>query len=183
MVFDIPSQPLETALAEFGARTGFQVLYETTVTNERRSHELKGTYSPDTALRQLLSGTGLSFDYIENHAFTLVQAPVQPSRSIMDFRDYLGDIQAKLLEALCARAETQPGAYNVVMQFSIGRTGRIENPHLLGSTGTEARDGVIVAALSHLMVDQAPPAEMPQPVTMVLKSDERGARECRESRR
>jgi hypothetical protein len=37
--------------------------------------------------------------------------------------------------------------------------------------------------LSHFSVDRAPPADMPQPVTMVLKSDQRGARECLENQR
>jgi hypothetical protein len=181
--FDIPSLPLESALASFGAETGFQILYDTALTAGRRSHEVRGKYSPDTALRQLLSGTGLSFDYIEDHAFTLLEAPLGPTRSIADFREYLGVIQRTLMAALCQRGETQPGTYNVVMQFSIGRTGRVENPHLLNSTGMESRDKAVEEALSRLAIGRAPPGDMPQPVTVVLKSDERGARECRESRR
>jgi hypothetical protein len=183
VAFDIPSLPLESALAAFGTKSGFQVLYESTLTAGRRSHDVKGMYAPDTALRQLLSETGLSFDYIEDHAFTLVEVAPQPTRSIRDFREYLGVVQADLMAALCQKAETQPGAYNVAMQFSIGRTGRIENPHLLNSTGAETRDSVIVAALSRLTVGRIPPADMPQPVTMVLKSDQRGTRECQEGRR
>ena len=181
--FDIPALPLESALAAFGAKSGFQVLYETALAAGRRSHEVKGTYTPDTALRQLLSGTGLSFDYIEDHAFTLIDTPVQPTRSASDFREYLGTVQTGLMAALCQRTETQPGAYNIAMQFSIGRTGSIENPHLLNSTRAQSRDDAVMAALSHLTVGRAPPADMPQPVTMVLKSDERGPRECREGRR
>lgn len=180
--FDIPSQPLESALATFGAKTGFQVLYETALTVGRRSREVKGVYTPDIALRHLLLGTGLSFDYIENHAFTLAEAPLRPTRTIADFREYLGVVQSSLMAALCQRVETQPGAYNVAMQFSIGRTGRVENPHLLNSTGVESRDNAVVAALSRLTVGRTPPADMPQPVTMVLKSDERGARECQGAR-
>jgi Secretin and TonB N terminus short domain len=135
LAFDIPSLPLESALASFDEKSGFQVLYETTLTTGRRSHELKGTYTPDTALRRLLSGTGLSFDYIEDHAFTLVEAPPRSTRSVMDFHDYLGVVQDSLMAALCARAETQPGVYNIAMQFSIGRAGKLENVHLLNSTG------------------------------------------------
>jgi hypothetical protein len=184
LAFDIPSLPLESALAAFGAKTGFQVLYETALTAGRRSQEVKGRYTPDTALRRLLSGTGLNVDYIEDHAFTLMEASLQATRSAMEFREYLGVVQASLMAALCQRAETQPGAYNVAMQFSIGQTGRINNPRLLNSTGAETRDDALIAALSRLTVDRTPPpADMPQPVTMLLKSDERGARECRETRR
>jgi hypothetical protein len=183
IAFDIPSLSLESALAAFGAKSGYQVLYETALTVGRRSHEVKGVYTPDTALRQLLSGTGLGFDYIEDHAFTLLEAPLEPARNVMDFREYLGVVQSGLMAALCQRPETQPGVYNVAMQFSIGRSGRIENPHLLGSTGAETRDSAIMAALSRLTVSRDPPTGMPQPVTMVLKSDERGARECQEGRR
>jgi TonB family protein len=183
IAFDIPSLSLETALAVFGAKSGYQVLYETNLTVGRRSHEVKGMYSADAALRQLLSGTGLSFDYIEDHAFTLSETSLQPTHSVMDFREYLGIVQSGLMTVLCQRAETQPGTYNVAMQFSIGRSGRIENPHLLNSTGAQTLDSAVMAALSRLTVARAPPADMPQPVTMVLKSDERGARECQESRR
>jgi hypothetical protein len=183
IAFDIPSLSLDSALAVFGAKSGYQVLYETALTVGRRSHEVKGAYTADTALRQLLSGTGLSFDYIEDHAFTLSEAPLRPNRSVMDFREYLGIVQSGLMAVLCQRAETEPGAYNVAMQFSIGRTGNIENPHLLNSTGAETRDNAVMAALSRLTVGRTPPADMPQPVTMVLKSDERGAHECQEGRR
>jgi hypothetical protein len=183
IAFDIPSLPLDTALATFGAKSGYQVLYEAALTVGRQSHEVKGVYTPDVALRQLLSGTGLNFDYIEDHAFTLLEASLRPTRNVMDFREYLGIVQSGLMALLCQRAETQPGTYNVAMQFSIGRSGSIENPHLLNSTGVETRDNAVMVALSRLTVGQAPPADMPQPVTMVLKSDERGARECQEVRR
>lgn len=181
--FDIPSLPLEEAIAAFGAASGYQVLYETALTIGLWSHQVKGTYTADTALRRLLAGSNLRSDYIEDHAFTLMRAELPTARTIADFRDYLGVVQSSLMAALCQRGETRPGAYNVVMQFSIGRTGRIENPLLLNSSGVESRDNTLQAVLSRLIFDRGPPADMPQPVTMVLKSDGRGARECQEGRR
>jgi TonB C terminal len=178
LAFDIPAQSLETALEAFGARSSFQVLYETALTVGRHSHELKGTFTPEAALQRLLSGTGLSFDYIEDRAFTLLLAPPQPSRSMADFSDYLGTVQTGVMATLCQRAETRPGLYNVAMQFRIDASGRIEDARLLNSTGVKARDTAVATALSHLAIGRIPPADMPQPVTMMLKSDDRGAREC-----
>jgi hypothetical protein len=172
--FNIPSQPLGSALEAFATVSGLQVLYETALTKDRRSTEVRGMYTHEVALRRLLSGTGLDFDYTEERAFTLV--PVQPrslaaqARSIAGFNQYLGTVQAGVMAALCGRAETRPGAFRLAMQFWIGGSGRIENPSLLNSTGAASRDAAIADTLTHIAFSAAPPASMPQPVTMVLRA-------------
>lgn len=172
--FNIPSQPLESALEAFGAVSRLQVLYETALTKGRRSTEVKGTYTQERALRRLLSGTGLDFDYTEERAFTLVPAqprsPAAQARSIANFNQYLGTVQAGVMAALCGRAETRPGAFSLAMQFWIGDSGRIENPNLLKSTGAASRDAAIADTLAHVAFSAAPPPSMPQPVTMVLRA-------------
>jgi hypothetical protein len=56
------------------------------------------------------------------------------------------------------------------MQFWIGSSGRLENPGLLNSTGTVSRDTAITDVLTHVAFGEAPPAGLPQPVTMVLRA-------------
>lgn len=172
--FNIPSQPLESALEAFGAVSRLQVLYETALTKDRRSTEVRGMYTHEVALRRLLSGTGLDFDYTEERAFTLVPAQPRSSAvqagSIAVFHQYLGTVQAGVMAALCERAETRPGAFSFAMQFWIGGSGRIENPSLLKSTGAASRDAAIADTLTHVAFRAAPPASMPQPVTMVLRA-------------
>jgi hypothetical protein len=69
------------------------------------------------------------------------------------------------------------------MQFSIGGSGRIENPRLLNSTGITRRDIAITEALTHVAFGRSPPSAMPQPITMVLMAGPADARdECGSAR-
>ncbi|MDB5607895.1 MAG: Secretin/TonB short N-terminal domain protein [Bradyrhizobium sp.] len=102
--FNIPSQPLEVALDAYGAASRLQVLYETALTSGRRSTEVKGVYTQEAALRLLLSGTGLDFDYTEERAFTLVPAGPRSraglNRQIADFNQFLGSVQVGVMAAV-----------------------------------------------------------------------------------
>ena len=183
--FDIPAQPLETALQAFGEGSRLQVLYETALTAGRRSSDVKGAFTRGAALRQLLSGTGLEFTYTDERAFTLVPTRIalQPNPNIADYNRFLGDVQAGVLAALCGNPETRPGAFRLAMQFWIGEAGRIEGPRLLSSTGLERRDAAVTETLKRVTFSRSPPAGMPQPLTMVLSAGPADARdECRDAR-
>lgn len=181
--FDIPAQPLETALGAFGAASRLQVLYETSMTEGRRSTEVRSLPSHETALRRLLADTGLDFTYTEERAFTLIYARQFLTRPISDFYPYLGDVQSRIVALLCRYDETRPGAFRIAMQFRIKPDGRIETPVLLASTGTSRRDAAITDLLTNLSVNAVPPADMPQPVTMVLHSGAPNGTETAASRK
>ena len=183
ILYEIPAQSLETALEAFGAKSRFQVLYETALTSGRRSSEVKGWFTREDALRLLLKGTGLTFTYTDELAFTLQpeRSQSRESRSIADFNQFLGTVQAKVMTALCRSAETRPGPFRLAMQFWINGSGKIENPILLSSTGTPRRDVAIIDVMNQVAFLQSPPANMPQPVTMVLKPGPADAHECRGS--
>ncbi len=183
--FHIPAQSLETALEAFGEQSRMQVLYETTLTAGRRSNEIKGALTRDQALRQLLSGTGLEFTYTTDRAFTLapVRAAGGTNQNLAGFNPFLGLVQAGVLAALCRNPETRPGAFRLAMQFWIGNSGRIENAHLLKSTGVDRRDAAIAVALKRVALDRLPPPDMPQPITIVLKAQTADMRnECMDAR-
>ncbi|MCK9910797.1 hypothetical protein MXD81_16740, partial [Microbacteriaceae bacterium K1510] len=58
-------------------------------------------------------------------------------------------------------------------------SGAVARVELIGSTGSEDRDRVYAAALHSLSIGEAPPQDMPQPVTlMVLPRASRVAAEC-----
>jgi outer membrane receptor protein involved in Fe transport len=59
--FDIPAQDLATALNQFGVQSGREVLYTSDILTAKRSARVQGELEPDTALRVLLAGTGLSY--------------------------------------------------------------------------------------------------------------------------
>lgn len=57
--YEIAAQPLATALAEFAAMSGINLLYRPGLAEGRRSSAIKGNYSAPLALQKLLQGTGL----------------------------------------------------------------------------------------------------------------------------
>jgi secretin/TonB-like protein len=178
--FDIPAQPLGAALEVFSAVSQLQVLYVTALASGRNSSAVNGVYSRQAALQELLKGTGLEFKYTEDHAFTLVQSS-RGTRgpAIREFHHFLGGVQSGIMAALCRRPETRPGDFKVALEFSIGSSGQLEHPSLLNSTGDERRDAAISEALTSLVLAEAPPQGMPQPVTMVLRDGPpRGMDEC-----
>jgi len=175
--FNIPSQPLDAGLAAFGSASHMQVLYETALASGRRSTEVDGVYTQEDALRLLLSGTGLDFEYTEERAFTVVPTKAPTARPVTDFFPFLGKVQAGVLAALCRQAKSRPGKFRTAMQFWIGTSGKIESPTLLSSAGSDERDAAIVEALTHVDLNKAPPSDMPQPITMVLTASN-GEDEC-----
>ncbi|MBD9595028.1 MULTISPECIES: TonB-dependent receptor [unclassified Ensifer] len=59
--FDIPSQPLSTALNAFGRQSGLQVTLAASTSQGLRSATVSGTMTADQALARLLSGTDISY--------------------------------------------------------------------------------------------------------------------------
>jgi hypothetical protein len=175
--FDIPSQPLEAALDVYGAVTRTQVFYETALAAGRQSNQVKGVYTPYAALRLLLGGTGLDFDYTTERTVALTPArrPASNARSQVEghpdigkFDHFLGGVQAGVMAALCGHPEARPGDFKVAVRFWITGSGAIANPALLASTGKPSRDLAITNILARLAFSEPPPAQMPQPITMVL---------------
>lgn len=58
-VFDIPPQPLASALIAFARQSGIQLSADSRLLAERQSPGVQGHYSSSQALRQLLRGSGL----------------------------------------------------------------------------------------------------------------------------
>ncbi len=59
--FNIPSQPLASALNAFGRQSGLQVTLAAATSEGIRSTAVNGTLEPQQALTRLLSGTGISY--------------------------------------------------------------------------------------------------------------------------
>ncbi|MPZ38691.1 MAG: TonB-dependent receptor [Rhizobiales bacterium] len=61
--FSIPAGPLSQALASFGRQSGLQVTYPAEITAGKRSPGMNGSATPEQALAQILSGSGLSYGF------------------------------------------------------------------------------------------------------------------------
>ncbi|WP_347888985.1 secretin and TonB N-terminal domain-containing protein [Nitrosomonas europaea] len=62
VTINIPSQPLSDALLQLGQQTSLQILYTPDLVRKLNTSGLRGNYTPENALRQLLKGTGIEYE-------------------------------------------------------------------------------------------------------------------------
>jgi len=173
IAFEIPAQPLDAALDAFSAASSIQVFYENSLTEGRRSTEVKGKFAPQTALRLLLFKSGLTARMIAPSTISIAkpQAAETPDAAERQAkRSYLpayGLMQAGIMKALCGHAATRPDDYRIVLQYLLSASGRVEHLKLIRSSGDGNRDVAIIGALQDIVL--LPPGEMPQPVTIAIE--------------
>jgi hypothetical protein len=182
ITFDIPAQPLASALESYGAASGREVLYNAQLATGRVSNTLKGVFTAEAALPILLGGTGLAAHYTAQDAFVVVPAPADsverekapattdaavPEGRIR-YASYYGLVQQRIKDAFCGNAAIRPGGYRIALRFWIGPTGGVLRSKRLGTTGDPGRDLAIDNTMRSLTVDEAPPAGLAQPFTMVV---------------
>ncbi len=174
--FDIPRQPLQAALEQYGIRTGQALLYETRILAGRFSSPVVGRYTPDAALHRLIEGTGVRADYVNAHAFVLsldAAAPRAAARVPAGKARYYGLLQAGIEQALCADPATAPGAYRVGMRFWLDGAGVMQRFEMAGTTGDVVLDEKIVVRLRGFSVGEPPPSGVRQPLTVLIEPGDR----------
>jgi hypothetical protein len=191
--FDIPAQSLARSLEAYSTVTGIVAVYNGNLALGRQAVRVRGHYSPETALRFLLRGSGLLAQYTARDAFVLTLAPTSIAlrtpatiaqaalaRQGAAERRYSGLVQAHIARSLCAEQETRPGDYRLAISFWIGSSGEVTKLRLLSSTGDQPRDAAITEVLGRLQsIGEPPPPSMAQPFTMiVLPRSSGGAVDC-----
>jgi outer membrane receptor protein involved in Fe transport len=68
----IPAQPLEPALQALARVCDLQVVYRTEIVGQRLSEGVSGDVTADEALQKILSGTGLTYMYLDEKTVTIV---------------------------------------------------------------------------------------------------------------
>lgn len=74
--FDMPSQPLASALLSYTATTGSQLVMRGDIARDKTAPALRGSYTRDEALTRLLTGSGLDWRHSGN---TLIVTPLPAS--------------------------------------------------------------------------------------------------------
>ena len=69
--YNIPSQPLSSALASFARASGLKIAYPAALTEGKTSGAAVGPYTRSGALQQILSGSGLSYSFTGDNAITV----------------------------------------------------------------------------------------------------------------
>lgn len=77
--FNIPTQPLGSALNAFAEATGWQVSVPSELIAGKTSSGMTGRHQPEEALQSLLAGSGLTYRLTATNAVTLVQGGVSTS--------------------------------------------------------------------------------------------------------
>jgi len=72
--YSIGAQALGAALQEFAAQAGLQLLFSESDVAGMRAAGLKGTFTQDQALAQLLAGSGLSYEFLKPGAVIIRRA-------------------------------------------------------------------------------------------------------------
>jgi len=75
--FDIPAGDLQSALLAFSQAVDLQLLYPAEMTAGLRTQGVRGTFTPEAALRRLLAGTGLNYRFSDANTVTLAKTGTQ----------------------------------------------------------------------------------------------------------
>lgn len=180
MRFDLPAQPLETALAAYGRLTGHSVLVTSELTAHRQAAAVHDDLPPREALQRLLVGTQLEARYTNSTAFTLVPARVdsrsnteplsgsEPASNRLVGSDYAAVIQTTITRVLCDAQPETFGRFRVGIQLWIEDSGRVSAARVLETSGLPERDAQVLEQMRNMVLDAPPPAGMAQPVTILL---------------
>jgi iron complex outermembrane recepter protein len=76
---EIPAQRLESALSALAQDRDLQVICRTDVVGDKRTSGASGDLTASEVLTQLLSGTGLTYRYLNENAITIVPAATAQS--------------------------------------------------------------------------------------------------------
>lgn len=176
--FDLPAQPLDAALVAFGEVTGYSVLVSSQLAAGRVAAPVRGDYTPAEALQRLLAGTQLGARFSGSNAFTLLalaDAPVAPAAvsaeaapTALPLQGYAAILQRSLTRALCRLHPDAFGRYRLAFQLWLDERGKVRAVHVLEPSGVEQRDRAVLQRLRNLLMDGAPPAGLPQPLTILL---------------
>ncbi|MCY1276099.1 TonB-dependent Receptor Plug Domain protein [compost metagenome] len=98
--FDIPGQPLSSALLAFGKQSGLQVSVDSQLLGDRQAPAVRGEMSSEQALGRLLDGSGLTWRYTAHDVLLLEPAPRPASGPLQ-----LGSTQVRS-QALVYQGET-----------------------------------------------------------------------------
>ncbi len=188
--FDIPAQPLTSAIDAFCAATGTEVYYDGAAAIGRRSSAITGALARDDALRDLLAGTNLVALRARENSYLLVHPGDDRARALANaqiardgqYQRYFAVVQDDVTRILCRNPDTRPSAYRLVMKLWISSSGLVQRAELDGPTGEQARDRMLLSMLGSTRLAEPPPVQMPQPIVIVaLPAAAAAARHCASS--
>lgn len=174
ITFEIPSQSLAQALERFSIATGIDVFFNATMAERRQSSPVIGSFTPQAAIRMLLSGTGYvarasapgSIAIVRHDAGARDAAPADHSTR---YEAYFSQIQEKVDQVLRTWPETATATADMLLRLWLKSSGDVARAELLALKGDD--NLYVNRSIANLISKSkfaAPPAGMPQPVTLLI---------------
>ncbi|QUS39441.1 TonB-dependent heme/hemoglobin receptor family protein [Tardiphaga alba] len=107
--FNIGAQSLAVALTQFGRQSGLQVSVSSAAARGRSSPGVSGTLTPDQALSQLLSGTGMQFRFSDSGTVVISANDASSASGAVSAAN--GEIQLDTIEVSGARVSSSDAPY------------------------------------------------------------------------
>lgn len=123
VAFSIPAQPLAQALTQFGRQSGLQVAVDAAAVAGKSTNGVNGTMSTQSALQQLLAGTGVTYRFTSPNAVSVV-APTAGSS---------GALQLDPVQVQGNLVPPQAEIGNLPPPFAGGQVARGERVGILGN--------------------------------------------------
>jgi protein TonB len=84
---------------------------------------------------------------------------------------YAGLLKTEIVDQLQTEKQARDGNYTVIVRVWVRDDGTVERVRIAQSSGNRERDRAIEAALARITrISQAPPADMPQPISLRIVS-------------
>jgi TonB family protein len=204
--FDIPPQPLFSALEAYASVTGVTISYDSGLARNGWSPGLKGDFTREAALLALLKGSGLDPVYekatgvvLESQGrggggVTAEAGPVAATREApsltlgtiyvdapayvdrVNHQRYARLIESDVEQALRGVGHAKAERYRVGLRVWLRASGAVARCEIAESTGDPRLDRMISAALATLVIAEPPPPDMPEPVDVRIAARTRSAR-------
>ena len=101
---DIPAQDLQFALQALGQQRGLRIIFTSEDVANLQAHRVSGDLTPDEALRQLLGGTGLTYQHLDPQTVSIL-----PSDSGTSLPETPATGQLTSIAQAPATPQAQPG--------------------------------------------------------------------------
>lgn len=174
--FDWPRQPLHDALQRYSELTGDSVLYDAGHVADKTAPALSGRYSSRDALQKLLAGGGLQAIYTTPRALMLRPLPAPKAAPDAARLRYYGQIQARVLSALCARPALRVGEYRAALRITLDASHAIDGVQVHADGRPDMEPG-LRNALAGLPMG-APPPGFGLPATLLILPSANGREAC-----
>ncbi len=104
--FDVPPQSLGTALDSLAKEAGLQILYPPEAVEGLRTRGVQGEYTPQEAIKRLLDGTGLHYQFLKDNTVTV-------SEDTSSVKEAKPEEDVTLPEMIVTASPTDATSYNV----------------------------------------------------------------------